>query len=222
MKVGTDSLVLGSWAQTGHASNILDIGTGTGILALMMAQKNKLAHITAIDIDDDAVRQAKANVAGSLWSHRIEVVKADVAAFQSQKAFDVIISNPPYFHHAASPTNAFDNAKDKRLTARQDETLTPGVLFFNCSRLLKPVGQIYCVYPATRHREVVDAAATQGFYLSACLEVTAAPGRSPYLHGLCFSSSVSTLRHEQLVVRDENNVYTPEYKRLCEAFYLNF
>lgn len=96
MKVGTDGVLLGAWADVVSARNILDIGTGTGLISLMMAQRCN-ARIRAVDIDADAVEQARGNVAASPWQDRIEVELQDICHFTSETLFDVIVSNPPYF-----------------------------------------------------------------------------------------------------------------------------
>ena len=95
MKVGTDGVLLGAWADVVSARNILDIGTGTGLISLMMAQRCN-ARIRAVDIDADAVEQARGNVAASPWQDRIEVELQDICHFTSETLFDVIVSNPPY------------------------------------------------------------------------------------------------------------------------------
>ena len=96
MKVGTDGVLLGAWTDVSGARDILDIGTGTGLIALMLAQRSE-AHIMAVDIDEDAVKQAKENVEKSPWPGRIEVERHDICCFNSDIRYDVIVSNPPYF-----------------------------------------------------------------------------------------------------------------------------
>ena len=101
MKVGTDGTLLGAWASLGlPEGRILDIGTGTGLIALMMAQRFPQSLVTAIDIDAEAVGQARENVASSPFAGLIEVVQADVRSYQTECLFDAIVSNPPYFSHS--------------------------------------------------------------------------------------------------------------------------
>ena len=95
MKVGTDGVLLGAWTDVSGACDILDVGTGTGLIALMLAQRSE-AHIVAVDIDEDAVKQAKENVEKSPWPGRIEVERHDICCFNSDIRYDVIVSNPPY------------------------------------------------------------------------------------------------------------------------------
>ena len=98
MKVNTDSLILGSWVSTDRSSSFLDIGTGSGILALMLAQKSApTATVEAVEIDENALQQAKQNVATSQWPNKITILQTDVASYTPLRCFDVIVSNPPYF-----------------------------------------------------------------------------------------------------------------------------
>ncbi|HYX05427.1 MAG TPA: methyltransferase, partial [Bacteroidales bacterium] len=116
MKVGTDGVLLGAWTRPEKAASILDIGTGTGLIALMMAQKSK-ALITAVEIDKDAADQAQQNTENSPWHERIQVHQSSVQEFSANfgKKFDLIISNPPYFHQS------FKNPGIKRSLARHND-----------------------------------------------------------------------------------------------------
>ena len=96
MKVGTDGVLLGAWTDLSHSHRILDIGTGTGLIALMMAQRSPEAQITAIDLDAEAVSQARDNIQHSPWKDRIEALLQDVCTYSIDKKFDTIVSNPPY------------------------------------------------------------------------------------------------------------------------------
>ena len=118
MKVGTDGVLLGAWADVVSARNILDIGTGTGLISLMMAQRCN-ARIRAVDIDADAVEQARGNVAASPWQDRIEVELQDICHFTSETLFDVIVSNPPYF------TDSLKCPGKQRNIARHTDFLEP-------------------------------------------------------------------------------------------------
>ena len=127
MKVGTDGVLLGAWAAGGH--RILDIGTGSGLIALMMAQRFSGATITALDIDGDACRQAENNVAASPFAERIEIIcKAlqEYAASTKEASFDAIVSNPPYFQKSLKSSNA---KRTPRPTHRHAELQRPDSLF---------------------------------------------------------------------------------------------
>ena len=100
MKVGTDGVLLGAWAETENSQKILDIGTGTGLIAIMLAQRYSLSQITAIEIDEAAAAQAKMNIARSPWTKRIQVICNDFSLFRTESKYNLIVSNPPYFVNA--------------------------------------------------------------------------------------------------------------------------
>ena len=148
MKVGTDGTLLGAWARTScqgdsEKSRILDIGTGTGLIALMMAQRYPNAVIKAIDIDENAVCQARENVSVSPFSTRIEVIQADIALFESDESFDAIVCNPPYFTAA----NSMESPDFQRRIARQTHSLDFKMLVNSVKRLLASKGLFSVVIP---------------------------------------------------------------------------
>ena len=123
MKVNTDSMLLGSWAQPGNAKRVLDIGTGSGILALMMAQKaSSAAQITAVDIDGLAAAQAAQNFAASPWSTQLQALTGDITSLTLSGRFDVIITNPPYFESVSGDSRAYTTLTTERATARIDDS----------------------------------------------------------------------------------------------------
>ena len=119
MKIGTDGVLLGAWADVASDCRIFDMGTGSGLIAIMSAQRNTDAEIVAIDIVEDAVCEARRNVANSAWRERIEVVHGDVNEWQCEQKFDHIVSNPPFFTEALqSPNEARRTARHVRVRRR--------------------------------------------------------------------------------------------------------
>ena len=174
MKVGTDGVLLGAWATGG--SRILDVGTGTGVIALMLAQRCPQAWVTAIDIDEGAVRQALQNVAQSPFSDRIEVLRESVQEFDgtneangTNRTYDAVVSNPPFFIDSL-------NAPDRqRNIARHAETLTYGQLMQAAWRLLADGGELSVVVPFDYRWRMEDEATFAGFVPSrVCAVRTAA------------------------------------------------
>ena len=139
MKVGTDGVLIGAWASGGH--RILDIGTGTGLIALMMAQRFSQALITAIDIDHEACAQARDNASASPFGTRIEVLDTPLQAYTPPTLFDSIVSNPPYFQ------NSLRNPDARKAAARHSDSLPFGVLFSHVARLLSADGVFSAVVP---------------------------------------------------------------------------
>ncbi len=117
MKVGTDAMLLGAFVETENKTQALDIGTGTGVLSLMLAQKNETLQITAIDIDELSAKEALINFQNSSWTNRLNVYHADFLSFKTENQYDLIVSNPPYF----STTN--ENKDERKAQARHISSL---------------------------------------------------------------------------------------------------
>lgn len=223
MKVGTDSLILGSWAKADNAQRILDIGTGTGLLTLMLMQKAPdLANATAIDIDEDAVKQAKENVRCSPWASRITVLHGDITCFPFEKKYDVIIANPPYFTGRGAPTSAYQHATEARLSARLDEGLSVMQLLQVVEQVLDHSGVFYCVYPASRDPELRLAASQHQLNLISRLSISATQDREPYLYGYELGRENRPTIFSSLTIRDQDHQYTQAYRQLCKDYYLRF
>lgn len=214
MKVGTDGVLLGAWASAENMMRILDVGTGTGLIALMLAQRNPQAQITAVEIDEDAVIQAKANATCSPWGDRIEVVCNDFRLFQTESKYNLIVSNPPYFVDAL-------NCPDKqRNLARHTCELNYEILFQRSAQLLCEQGRICIIIPAEAERLVIDTAWKYKLYPSRRLRVFTKPGK-PYRRVLIsFGIQEKECIEETLCIEVEHNQFTPEYIALTKEFYL--
>ena len=161
MKVGTDALVLGCWAGENlqGVTRILDVGTGSGILALMLAQRHKHAVVEAVELEPDAARQAAENVTASPFSSRVSVHEMAVQAWGGADV-DLVVCNPPFFHnHPKSPER-------KRNLARHDDTLPLRVLFAEAHRVTHESGVFQFVFPTERAEEVRAAGTREGWRLS--------------------------------------------------------
>ena len=163
MKVGTDALVLGSWAgevstRDGRCiESALDVGTGSGILALMLAQRFPMAHVDAIELEPDAATQATANVIASPFAGRIVVHSMAAQGWKGRA--DLMVCNPPFFHNHPKSTDR------KRNLARHDDTLPINSLFRLAKECLHPGGELAMVYPEDRAAELRTEAVRQGFCL---------------------------------------------------------
>jgi len=140
-KVGTDGVLLGACADVSGAKNILDIGTGTGLLALMLAQRC-YAEIVAIEPDRDSFEQASGNVRSGKWNDRIKVVNTDLQNYDPGTVkFDLIVSNPPYF------TDSLKNPDPRKAASRHNDTLSSGEILRSVSRLLSDKGKLQIILP---------------------------------------------------------------------------
>ena len=218
MKVGTDGVLLGAWARVEHCKRILDMGTGTGLVALMAAQRSQ-ADIVAIDLDADAVAQASENVAASPWKERIHVMQADArnSEFKIQNSeffFDSILCNPPFFENSLKSPDA------ARTMARHTDTLSFDELSRSAARLLAPEGELSVVIPYDRAQDMTVSAACNGLFATRQTIVVPVEGGKPKRILMSFTREGAAHAVETLCIQDAQRHYTPEYVRLVEDFYL--
>lgn len=216
MKVGTDGTLLGAWAELAKADGrVLDIGTGTGLMALMMAQRYPKARVTAIDIDEMAVSQARENVARSPFADRIEVRQADVNAFEPTEMFDSIVCNPPFFNHAlVCPDN-------QRTQARHTTSLSYQQLMAAAWRLLNEEGLFSVIIPNDFFRQLESEAHLAGFFLTRVFGVRTIEGKpiKRYLIELRKNPQTEMIKKEVLI-DDSPNVRSEWYRELTKDFYI--
>ena len=213
MKVGTDGVLLGAWADIAQCRHILDVGTGTGLVALMAAQRSE-AHITAIDLDHDAVTQAAENMAASPWGERMLVLEADVKTFEWEHPFDAILCNPPFFETALKCPDA------ARTMARHTDTLSFDELARSAARLLAPEGELSVVIPHDRAMDMTVSAACHGLFATRQTIVVPVEGSKPKRMLMAFTRQGKPHTTHTLYIESTQRNYTPEYTELVRDFYL--
>lgn len=208
MKVGTDGVLLGAWARGG--SRVLDVGTGTGIIALMMAQRYPDAHILGIDIDEGAVRQATANVLASPFSLRIRIQQTRLQDMDDSFAgcFDAIVSNPPFFIDSLAAPD------EQRNLARHTTTLTYAELMQSAWRLLSDDGELSVVVPFDYRQRMEDEAIFVGFFPCRVCAVKTTDRKPAKRFLLSFRKHPCPCEKEQLTIGSE------AYRQLAGDFYL--
>lgn len=224
MPVSTDAVLLGAWAKVTTANNILDIGCGTGLLAIMSAQRNASANIFAVEIEKNAYLAAKNNFILSPWSDRLTVVHAAIQDYAKQMShsvtneslkFDAIICNPPYFNNGQLSSN------NERALARHTHTLSHQSLLDCCSRLLKPQGTLSLILPKSEGEALL--ALTQSMALQATrltyVKTTSTKGVTRLLIELTQQAIKSDTIMDELII-NQGNGYTKEFTALTRAFYL--
>lgn len=217
MKVNTDGVLLGAWAATAQANTLLDIGTGTGVIALMQAQKNTGALIDAIDIDATSAAQAQANFSRSPWRDRLQAHGVALQAFEPGRQYDFILSNPPYF---IADLKADDPQKN---VAKHTVALTYAELLSGINRLLLPHGKAALVLPCFNVAALVDIAQQEQLFVQRLTAVYAVEGKAnPYLALLELGRQPTTYTKAQLFIQDSAGNFTPAYRLLTAAFYLKF
>jgi len=210
MKVGTDGTLLGAWAYGG--SQILDIGTGTGLVAIMMAQRFPDAQIVGVDIDENACRQARENVAASTFAN-ISILHQDVNEVQGE--FDCIVSNPPYFNRSLE-------CPDKgRTLARHTSSLSYRQLMENAWRLLSDDGELSVVIPDDCKSQLEAEAVLAGFFKSRECAVKTTPRKKPRRYLLAFRKhAVNGVETTEGIIETSPNIRSEWYRELTKDFYL--
>jgi len=218
MKVGTDGVLIGAWADVAKASSILDIGTGTGLIAIMAAQKNEFAQIYGIDIDESAYFQALKNVNLCPWKERIGVKKIALQDFQNQNgenSFDAIITNPPYF---VAGTKA---PVQKRHIARHVAMLPHVELLKSVEILLSENGKFSIILPYQEGNNFQKLATEFSLYLTRICEVRSKKGKPVERLLMEFKKEeIPIIRKELIIQYEARNSWTPDYIELTKAFYL--
>ena len=216
MKVGTDGTLLGAWAAAPSGQcRILDIGTGTGLIALMMAQRYPEAEVTGIDIDEDAVAQADENVRLSPFSERVRIYRQDIVNFTDIIGFDAIVSNPPYF------VDSLACPDDQRTIARHAVSLTYEQLMHQAYHLLKDEGRFSVVVPSDCRAKIEAAACLEGFFTTRVCLIKTTPRKQPKRQLIEFQKhSVSELDISEGVIEVSPNVRSEWYQQLTKEFYI--
>ncbi|MDG2085844.1 MAG: methyltransferase [Flavobacteriales bacterium] len=213
MKVGTDGVLLGSWVNCQSAKKILDIGAGTGLISLMLAQRNNECNITAVEIDKETSEEANININNSKWRDRISIINININNFITSDKFDFIVSNPPYF-----PANF---SKNKRAIARHTNLLSFQDLIRTTVKLLSSKGIFAVILPKIAEAIFCKTANANKLFLIRICQVKGQKNSDIKRVLLEFSFEKSSLDSDSLVIEESRHIYTNKYIDLCQDFYLN-
>lgn len=215
MKVGTDAMLLGALAFGENPTQILDIGAGTGVLSLMMAQQYPQATITAVELDALSAKECAENFNASKWSPRMEVVAHDFLTFESTTKFDLIISNPPYFQ------SRLENDDPRKARARHEASLPVLEMLARIKELLSVHGDFWVIIPSETKTDWLEKAENQQLFCSNEIEIFGKKNGEVKRLVLQFHKELKQKQSASLVVRDEIGNYTESYINLTTEFHFN-
>ena len=217
MKVGTDGVLLGGWSDTTGAANILDIGTGTGLIAIMLAQRATNATIHAVEIDEEAAEQASKNMKNAPWAGQLTCFQTSIQDFakQTRQRYDLIVSNPPFFSGGT-----FSTSQD-RTSVRHTVKLPHGDLLAAVRSLLAPHGRFCMILPQMEGLRFREMASNYGIFCSKMVEVMPRADKQIERLLLQFELVEKPLEESILVINagEEANDYTEDYLRLTGEYY---
>jgi tRNA1Val (adenine37-N6)-methyltransferase len=213
--VGTDGVLLGAWAALSDAREILDIGTGTGLIALMLAQRSE-ARITAVEVHPPSAACAQRNFSASPWAERLRLVESSIQDFSqtTDNQFDVIVSNPPFF---SATTHSPDVA---RRLGRHTSALPPADLLVCVARLLAPSGRFCVVLPLAEGQRLCELSVPHGLYWTRIAEVRAHAQKPTERLLLQFERNPYPFQREKLLLHDAAVGYSAAFRAMTEGFYL--
>lgn len=227
MKVGVDAVLVGAWTSS-LGKRCLDVGTGCGVIALMLAQRNPELEITAIDIDHESIEEAKYNFSRSPWSERLVTEEKSFKNFTNdhKDCFDLIVSNPPFFN---SGLKVLDNV---RLKARHQDELSPFILLKESAPLLSEKGRLTFILPTEQFYSMLNMPHGDNLHLERVCHIRNNPSKSPKRTLAQFMKKtdnenkdrekINAYEETVLTMFEKDGTPTPEYRDLCKNFYLKF
>lgn len=215
MKVGTDAILLGRWTDVKPTDVVLDIGTGCGLLPLMLSQKG-VNQVDAVDIDKTSVEEATVNFEASQWREQLKVFCVDVVDFQPNKKYDLIVSNPPFF----SRFSKCDSERKSR-ARHTDMTLSREALCQAVCRLMKPDGRFALVLPFVESIDFLEIAKKYDLFLRKRMTIIPIDGKAPNRVNLeLVLGKTNAVQEESFTIRDESNRFTTQYNTFLKDYYL--
>ena len=219
MKIGTDGVLLGAWADIPENTNsILDIGTGTGVIALMMAQRSSAQLIDALEIDENAYEQAVENFEQSDWGDRLFCYHAEFDEFveemQDEEKYDLIISNPPFY------SSDYKTTSEERDIARFQDALPFNLLLEGSTYLLSEKGKLAVIIPKNQEENFLDIAKNFGLFPEKITYVKGSPTAEIKRCLILLNINPTKTAKDELIIEHDRHQYTKEYKNLVSPFYL--
>ena len=216
MRINTDGVLLGALARTENPSRILDIGTGTGVIAMMVAQQYQQAHIFAVEIDPLAAQKANENFDNSPFSARLSLIHGDIFHYQASAPFDLIISNPPFY------TNSLHNPDPRKKVAKHTDIVFFQNLIQYASTHLHKNGVLQIIVPSDLLDLLIAESLNHQLHLIDKLAIRSFKETDVIRYILSFSNIKKELEWKEFVIYQERSVYSDEYKTLLKPYFLAF
>lgn len=218
MKISTDAVLLGSMAQCPASKQILDIGTGTGVIALMLAQRFPEAQITALEIEAEAAAQAEENFKESPFAERLKLIPTALQDFSTDVSFDLIVSNPPYFPDHLKSSDV------KRNLALHTDTLSFEALVHHASQLLTPSGQFWGILPPRQMGNFCNLAEEALLFPNSKIQIQDTASKPVHREIVSFSKTktLTSIPSRVCYLKSEDGTYTDDYQQLISGFLLGF
>ena len=214
MKVGTDAMLLGSLVSlSDQPSTVLDIGTGTGVLALMITQRSENAVVMALEIDEQACREAEGNFKASAWSNRLASIEEDILEIEFDSKFDLIISNPPYYENSLLSEN------ERTSRAKHAEFLPADLLLNKVEDILAENGSFWVIVQSENADSWIEIAEQNKLYLKQSISIIGKEGQGEKRRVFAFGRVKTEIESASLVVRDRKGNYTTDYIKLTKDFH---
>lgn len=213
MKIGTDGVVIGAWTSVDDAADAIDVGAGSGLISLMLAQRG-VRHVSALEIDRGAAEDCRLNIAASPWAHRVSLTEGDFSLYNPPRPVDLIVSNPPFFATGESAPDA------ARAGARHEGSLNfPTLIDFAATRL-KVSGRLALIAPAERTDDIIWLGEMRHLKLRRLCRLSTVTGRDPSRILAELSPTDGPISYEHLDVRTADGRLSDEFRRLTQDFYL--
>ena len=217
MKVGTDAVLLALWTGLDGVRSVLDIGTGSGIITLLLAARNSTLKVDAVEMDTASFEEASANFSDSPFTGRLHTFLTDIQDFvpEKEKRYDLLISNPPFF------INDYRPGQSQRKLARHTDTLRYEQLIAVALRLMKPEGRFSLVLPYRESKVFLKLAEQSGLYLQQQMLIFPKPCSEPNRINLLFGLHPVILKTEKFIIRNEEGTFTKQYIDMVKNYYLS-
>jgi tRNA1Val (adenine37-N6)-methyltransferase len=212
LKVGTDAMVLGALVETTNEKSALDIGTGTGVLALMLAQKNRTIVVDAIELDAATCIDANLNFSNTNWKERLNLIEGDFLAHDFSNQYDLIVSNPPFY------VDGLESADERTNQAKHANELNFETLFNGVKHLLSSEGTFWLIYPFEIQKYIESIAHENELFPSQLIEIQGKPNR-PTRMLACYKKIVLPIKREIFLIRDEEGNYSQTYIEATSQFH---